>query len=365
MCRSKKNDSNYNEDLEKVVSNVNDLKTNLGSLASSFFAEDGPFTEWQDRAKSLSSGVMDEAWKLVNEVKGEVQSLLDDDAFFPKPYQTRLGKQETIDRVSNNDSRWGTWGGWQSRWRGQTPFGFYSYQAPSSRSYHECLQKNGETVWDSEGYWRCLFPNAEVPNLILAKKDSNQILTKEDFNNAAAHANVQDGVYDLGAKGTYFKQFTDYLNWKEAMYENVRREKENRWNKLKDLNQLWHELWHEKHHKRDFSHKLLHERWHEKHDLPQESPEQVEKSEPQDLGIVSYSVLNVFNSSNEGNFLSETRTERFKDGSTRTTTTTKRKPVDSLDWITVENKTDFNGNDMNSLAAQNDNQSRNGWFWRK
>jgi hypothetical protein len=365
MCRSKKNESSYNEDLEKVAANVNDLKTNLGSLAASFFAEDGPFFEWQDRAKSLSTGVMDEAWKLVNDVRGEVQSLLEDDAFFPKPYQTRLGKEEAIER---ND-RWG-WGGWHSRWRGQTPFGFYSYQAPTSRYYHDCLQKNGESVWDSEGYWRCLFPNAEVPNLILAKKNSNQILTKEDFNNAAAHANVQDGVYDLGAKGTYFKQFTDYLNWKEAMYENVRREKENRRNQLADqladqpADQQWHEQWHEKH-THCSPHKRWHQRWHEKHQpqAVETQEKQVQKPE-QDTGIVAYSVLNVFNSSNEGNYLSETRTERFKDGSTRTTTTTKRKPVDSLDWITVEDKTDYNGNNTNSLAAQNDTQSNSGWFWR-
>lgn len=328
MCKSKK-ENNYNEEYDRVVNNVNELKTNLGSLASSFFAEDGPFTELQDKARSLSSGFVEDARRHVHEAREEVQSMMEKEALFPHPYQKRLGKDEDDNWVRDNS--WSNWhdrwhNSWRSKWRGKTPFGYYAYHAPSSRYYNDCLNKNGESVWDSEGYWRCLFPNSEVPNRVLADRNSSEILTKEDFNNAAAHANVKDGVYDLGAKGVYFKQFTDYLNWKNVMYENVRREKQQRLSKFKE--------------------------------------QHTKSAPPQENSFTSYSIQKVFDTNDDGESFSETRTERFKDGSTRTTTTTKRKPFDAKDWITVEEKTDVNGDNLTSLAAQGKDH-QNGWFWRK
>lgn len=348
MCKhnkdTDKDDSKYNEDLDRVVANMSDLTTNLGLLATSFFGNDGPFTEWQDRAREMSSSVMDGAWKLVSEIHSDIRDAIEDDSFFPKPYQTRLKPG-----MDEEESPRG-WAGWHEQWHnrlnrrrlGQTPYGYYALNTPSSRYYHECLQKNGESVWDSHGYWRCLFPNAAVSNRDLAKKDSNQILTKEDFDNAAAHARVENGVYDLGAKGTYFKQFTDYLNWKELMYENVRAERRRRWNEAKQL-QL--------------------------QAAPGPDTRLQSKAQPGDSTVVSYSVLNVYNATSDGNTLEETRTERYADGTTRTTTSTKRKPADARDWVTVEQSTDVSGQGAQFGAAEGVGrdhlEGHGGWFWSK
>ena len=60
------------------------------------------------------------------------------------------------------------------------------------------------------------------------EKLGSEILTKEDFNNAltSEQSSERDGVIDLGEKVSFFKQFTNFLNWKSIMYENVKREKE-------------------------------------------------------------------------------------------------------------------------------------------
>lgn len=247
------------------------------------------------------------------------------DNYVSRPYQTRDRDLEA-ERPFNLPFRvpfdlfnvFGTSGG-------RTPYGIYSYRGPSTREYNDCLRKDGTSVWDSEGYWRCLFPNSEVPARLLDYKKSHlagQILTKEDFDDAVQeYPPKDDGVFDLGAKGVFFKQYDQFLNWKNTMYENVRKQ-------------------------REVSRRRIREAMISKEKL-------FDKLDSLDTpGVVSSSVL----SSMDSNFdtkevvLRETKTEVFSDGTSTTKYVTKTKPFGAREWTVV-----------NEEVLSDD--SKNGWFW--
>lgn len=204
---------------------------------------------------------------------------------------------------------------------GATPFGIYSYRSPSTREYNDCLKKDGESVWDSEGYWRCLFPNREVPNRILDYKKSQlagHILTKEDFHEALEENQntVKDGVIDLGAQGTYFTQFNDFLNWKNTMYENVRKQRAATRKRIRDS---------------------------------LEAPE----APKEDKSVISTSVQTTMNSDDKEVVMKERRTEVFNDGTSITKHIVRTKPFGASDWATV------------SEELNDDKDGKSGWFWNK
>lgn len=221
-----------------------------------------------------------------------------------------------------------------SRKCGKTPFGFYSYKTPSIRHYHECIDKKGESVWDSHGYWRCLFPNSEVPNELLKLKNEkldSEILTKEDFNNAlnSEQSSQKDGVIDLGEKGIHFKQFTDFLNWKSIMYENVKREKEKKRQELIERRKQQAQEW-------------------KGYNAPGGEM-------TKDKSVISSSVQSNLSSNMDSNecVLNETRTEYYNDGTSCTKTITKSRPIDAKDWVNVTENVEHN----------NTSNGKNGWFW--
>lgn len=206
---------------------------------------------------------------------------------------------------------------------GRTPYGIYSHKGPSTREYNDCLRKDGTSVWDSEGYWRCLFPNSEVPVRLLEYKKNHlagQILTKEDFEDAQqGYPPNDDGVIDLGPKGVFFKQFNEYLKWKNTMYENVRKQ-------------------------REVSRKRMREAMYSgllEKPLGEPSP-----------GVISTSVQSSMDSNYDTNevVLRETKTEVFSDGTSTTKHVTKTKPFGGREWTIV-----------NEELRSDD--TKNGWFW--
>lgn len=208
---------------------------------------------------------------------------------------------------------------------GRTPFGIFSHKGPSMREYNDCLRKDGTSVWDSEGYWRCLFPNSEVPVRLLDYKRNQlagQILTKEDFDEAAqGYQPNGDGAIDLGPKGMFFKQFNDYLNWKNAMYENVRKQREVSRKRMREST---------------FASEPVGDR-----SLGDGPP-----------GVISTSVRSSMDSNYDTNevILRETKTEMFTDGTSTTKQVTRTKPFGGGEWTTV-----------NEEVRSDD--TKNGWFW--
>ena len=364
MCRNRKNDEStdsevvdltdnanesYHDDIDQVMQNVNNIKSNLGSIAKSFFNfTSDSVSDINSKAKDYSmnwlSEVDDESNEHVDEIRKHFKKFFNDfepklDEYFPKPYQSR-SNSNTDDQLPLQFSPWlpgrdhfpHFFGG--SRKCGKTPFGFYSYKTPSIRHYHECIDKKGESVWDSHGYWRCLFPNSEVPNELLKLKNEkldSEILTKEDFNNAlnSEQSSQKDGVIDLGEKGIYFKQFTDFLNWKSIMYENVKREKEKKRQELIERR------------------KQLAQEW-KGYNAPGGEM-------TKDKSVISSSVQSNLSSNMDSNecVLNETRTEYYNDGTSCTKTITKSRPFDAKDWVNVTENVEHN----------NTSNGKNGWFW--
>lgn len=204
---------------------------------------------------------------------------------------------------------------------GDTPFGLHLYSNPSARKYNECMRKNGESLWDADGNWRCLFPSAEVANKFLDYKRShlsNHILTKEDFQDALAENPTlgSSGVFDFGPKGTFFKEFNAYLNWKNTMLENVRRQREELRNKLRE----------------NSASRML---------------DSVDSSDD----VMSYSMNTVTNFDPETNqeVRHETRTQTFKDGRTVTRNITKSRAAGSSEWVPV--------------SDEEDQSQKAGWLW--
>lgn len=90
--------------------------------------------------------------------------------------------------------------------------GLYNYKTPTDTQFAQCMDSQGLSVWDANGWWRCLFPQSIVsrnlPNL--QDIESSMILTKEKVESDADHK-----------LGLYFTDYTKYLLWKTQMNKAV------------------------------------------------------------------------------------------------------------------------------------------------
>lgn len=297
---------------------------------------DEDISKFFDRASSFTKRLVGHTYDLTNELptfwKDDESSMNDSiDDYINTPYQSHKN-----DWFGGNRSvpfglpfpLFNAFGGF-----GDTPFGLHSYSSPSARKYNECMRKDGESLWDSEGNWRCLFPNSEVANKFLEYKRShlaNQILTKEDLQDAINENPGADskatGMYDLGPKGIFFKEFNAYLNWKNTMLENVRKQREESRKKLRENAQS---------------------------KFGDTSGNINFADSPGDMNeVVSYSLNTVTNFEPDTNeeIMKETRTEVYKDGRKVTKYTTKSRPFGSKEWISTSEDEDHTA-------------GKAGWLW--
>lgn len=239
---------------------------------------------------------------------------------FPAPYETRsllTSPFGLLDDLANLSLGIGLSVFGQDS-RGRTPFGMYSSNAPSSRDYNDCIDKEGLSIWELNGYWRCLFPNHEVPLDLLKYKNKHlpdKILTREDYEKALVDANKTDyqgGAIDLGPKGTFFLQFEDLLKWKKEKYDAAR--------KALDT-------------KTSIS------------GLSKQDPNQQVVATEVHSNVVTNPVTNRVE-------MEEVRTLRFNDGTSITEKARKYKPFDSDTWIDVAKQSD------------DDDDKSPGWFWK-
>lgn len=325
----------HQEDIDKFFNSVNGLKESLGSISNSLISQTS------DRVSELNEITRDYSFnwlfnlediKDLRDVRQVVKSMFSkQDEYFPKPYEVRDKVEDLLDSASpwgHSHKPWGENNGWGDFFgRGRSPFG-HSHKSPSIRSYNDCLTKNGESVWDSKGYWRCLFPNSEIPIGILKYKNEHygdKILTKEDFESAVDEkytTKPANGVYDLGEKGVFFKQFEDLMNWKTIMYQNAKNDRRSR---REEFSKSWGNY------------------------------KTTDLTQSQDKQIVSSSVQSTYNTDSESKQveMKEIRTDYFSDGTSVTKEITKSKPVDAPDWVTVVESEENNANTLNG-----------GWFWK-
>ncbi|SCV05179.1 LANO_0H01794g1_1 [Lachancea nothofagi CBS 11611] len=94
--------------------------------------------------------------------------------------------------------------------------GLYGYRTPSDKQFMECQELKGLSVWDSRGWWRCLFPESVIGSK-LAPEHMIDVLTREKVENDKNHR-----------LGLFFTEYTSYLTWRT----NILRLAENRRNSL-------------------------------------------------------------------------------------------------------------------------------------
>ncbi|QLQ78480.1 hypothetical protein HG537_0A07270 [Torulaspora globosa] len=93
--------------------------------------------------------------------------------------------------------------------------GLFNYRTPTELQFTECNQVGGLSVWNTKGWWRCLFPEKEVSKRLADQKDQlPYVLTKEKVENDHTHK-----------FGLFFPEYTGYLTWKTHMNQLIREKK--------------------------------------------------------------------------------------------------------------------------------------------
>lgn len=310
--------SPYDEEIDQFFDRVNNYteKASLWAKRLAGKAHDQDFTLWQNWPLS-SFGILDQ-----DEKDGTNGNPLDE--FFSRPYQSRTGVENPLliveeilgsEVLGNNPfDRFWSWGPFEHRTPftkpRSSPFGLSSYTTPSAAQYHECSKKEGLSLWDLNGLWRCLFPAKNVPADILASKPSDVIATKEDFESRSSGS--VSGPIDLGPLGTFFRHYEDLLQWRGEQYgKRVSRAKQ-------------------------------------RIAAPTESS--VTKASDSGKLAVGSLVSSSTSTENDEVVRRESRTEYYDDNTLKTTTVVKRRPSNAQEWNIVE-------------ESSEEGQNKLGWFW--
>ncbi|KAL3232716.1 Mitochondrial peculiar membrane protein 1 [Nakaseomyces bracarensis] len=135
-------------------------------------------------------------------------------------YSSILGTLKEIGSYNTN------LGGLVSRPRGNDPIepgitGLYHYGTPNATQYKECTDVEGLSVWDTKGWWRCLFPQQVIESRLGKSKEGHkvieEILTKEKVEKDKSNK-----------YGVFFPDWSLYMKWRVYMNQLIeeRREKE-------------------------------------------------------------------------------------------------------------------------------------------
>ncbi|CAH2350274.1 hypothetical protein CLIB1423_01S06392 [[Candida] railenensis] len=401
---TKKDDSNSNrgevDDYEIIMANIDNISKSVLSIGQHLFTKD-QFDKMQAKSQDFVTKVKDQAdalyRKKIDEAQSSIKSAIDDaektieygrnevDQYFPRPYQSRdpdtlkweskkQNKSQWFDQDEPADSLFGGpgfgpgFGHFFSRRCEQTPFG-YTCRSPSRKIYRDCTDKDGLKVWDSQGQWRCLFPNAEVePSFLRIKNEKfpDKVLTKEDFltavKNVSNNANSTDinstnsvGIYNLGSKGTFFNQFSDYLDWRRSNWRESRKGHCSR--------SKWGSRWDDN--SDGTPEKVL------AGQADSATPSKLTPSSNSDYkfdsspSVVSFSSVSSYetNINSKEVVLTETRTESYNDGTSSTKNVYKRKPIGANEWATVEEYSSGKNQEPREILSSNISNDRKGWFW--
>lgn len=317
------------DDLTTILRSVDDVGKNVLLIARSLLnVTTNSIGTVQERLHDLIDQleldkVLEDKYEGVElAVRGAFDELLRGsvDEYFPRPYQSRDPRTVEDERRA-----------WPAAWPApgfgffggaRTPFG-YRARAPTEATYGDCMAKQGESVWDQDGWWRCLFPDAAVAPEFLKLKQTrfgDKVLTKDDFDAARLQRQVEPTalVFDLGSKGVFFRHLTDYLDWKR----------------------------------------------HKRAGWPREAaaPDAVgatadataePAAKPPTPTMVSVSVSLSYNLDDQNEVLNEVRRELLSDGTANTTRTTKKRAPDSTEWVTVDE------------ASELTPGKGKGWFWNQ
>ncbi|KAI5963676.1 uncharacterized protein KGF55_002556 [Candida pseudojiufengensis] len=350
-----------NDEIDKYVESFDKVLSNIGSITNAIVdVSMDAGRELNDKAKQWSSNWLfnnhskdDDFENFVNEKSNDSKTYE-----FPSFYQTR-------DSAFNGD--WESGSPFKEFFKnspffqnahlkfGATPFGYRSYKGPSIRQYHDCLDKHGKSIWDDQGYWRCLFPESTIPIDLLKFKNEyfkDQIITKEDFMNQMHQLgeSEKNPIVDLQKNGKFFNKYEDYLSWKKDQYSEYKKKKEEEAKTRAEARAKYLQ------------------------DLKEKQNTQAKSGGEKHDSIVSKFITsssiksNMFTDSETNEIkLVEDKKECYNDGDCIFTKITRSKPIGARDWVNVEERVE-NSNSTN-LLTNNENTSSNatdnkGWFWK-
>lgn len=299
--------SPYDEHIDRFFNKINDVSDKLADATKKLVSQTRGYAEkneWNDRVSSVNKEISN---------------------YFKRPYQSRTNNwnDELVQaQFWRPFSFFDAFGGGAA----ETPYGLYSYNSPTTREYSTCVNKKGLSLWDSKGTWRCLFPSSAVPPQFLEYKRNqlaDQVLTKEDFEVASSRTSIgSNGAIDLGDKGVFFKQFEDLMKWKNAAYEIEKNRYQTQRETLADpIEKISQDF-------RRF------EPSSEENRTVCVSSGATTRTDPETTEVIT----------------TETKTEYFLDGTSVTSTVTKKKAIGASKWETVE-------------ESFHRDEDKKGWFW--
>ncbi|AET40660.1 Mpm1p Ecym_6280 [Eremothecium cymbalariae DBVPG len=100
-----------------------------------------------------------------------------------------------------------------------------NYKTPTDTQFVQCKEVDGLSVWDTKGWWRCLFPDAIVRDRASATQGLSSILTKEMVQNDKQHK-----------YGLFFSDYSGFLSWRSHM---IKLAKEKQQQKEQQQRSLW------------------------------------------------------------------------------------------------------------------------------
>lgn len=319
---------------------------------------DKSLQDFKDNFRSLTKSMFDLTSESINVFNNSTKDLTENWFFENKEDDGEL--KNTIKRVLNrNNEMWEFPGVYESHMNHfhkhfgfpninrhlAQKFGLMSHSAPSVRNYNDCRDKNGQQVWDSNGNWRCLFPNAEIPNKLMDFKQQymhDQILTKEDFQQALRDHNYSnlEKKLDFGERGIFFNQFEDFMDWKSTMYKNLKQQRREMRRSMRESCKRPKEA------EISPASKSSNEVSNKSYGYTSNNDTNSERS------VVSQSVSTDYSSNSDNDTIyRETKTEYFSDGTSITTSVTKTKPLGTNEWKVSE------------TVETDDNAKSKGWFW--
>ncbi|KAI5967710.1 hypothetical protein CANMA_002890 [Candida margitis] len=333
------------DDFDKCVESFDKIVTNLGSLTNAIVdVSIDAGRELNDKAREWSFNWLFNPKKTCDDDYYNYEDRKPHFFNFPPFYQTRDADLNSSQAESNG--WWGNNGrfGYNFPFKfGNTPFGYRAYKGPSTRQYHDCLDKRGQSLWDEQGYWRCLFPEAEVPVDVLdfkRKYFADSVVSKEDFFKYMNElgASEQNKVIDLKEKGKFFNTYEDYLAWRQDKYSEFKKRKDDEAKARATARSQVLESVKQKH--------------------SEAAAAAAVGIDDNDKYVTSTSVKsNVFTDldTNEVKYV-ETKQECFSDGNCVVTKITKSKPIGTTDWANVEEHTES--------SSDSGNNANKGWFWK-
>ncbi|AEY96827.1 FAEL158Wp [Eremothecium gossypii FDAG1] len=206
--------------------------------------------------------------------------------------------------------------------------GLYSYKMPTDSQFMKCQEVRGLSVWDTRGWWRCLFPKAVVEKSLPAGQEAG-VLTREQVEQDREHRH-----------GLFFPEYTGYLSWRSHMLSLARQRREQ-----EEKNRAARER-----------KALPAVGTNAPEDVMSWTQQVAERTPASAANVVGTSKYTTYSYTDRGHeHITESKTY-YDDGTVAINSEKKITPVDGSEPVYET---------INQVVNRDDESSKDGWFWRK